>query len=152
MDSKYSIFGRVIRGYDTILKIENLSTVNEKPNDTVKITHCGPFVYWPSGHLAEKFSGEDLLDFNFKMDKQTRRGLCEKLFDAANPMGKDEIPRADLLKVLNAAFEDAVAKKLDLRANHQYVHEALKKGVQIMDLNGDGQIELIEIYKAQGVA
>lgn len=76
------------------------------------------------------------------MDKVSRKHLCEKLFNAANPEKLEQVSRNNVLEVLNAAFEDAVAKKLDLKANNVYVHEALKKGVSIMDLNGDGQLEL----------
>ena len=64
------------------------------------------------------FSGEDLLDFNFKMDKNTRKALCEKLFIAANPEKAESVHRTQELEVLNASFEDAMAKKLDLKAGN----------------------------------
>jgi len=44
LDNKNVIFGRVIQGMRALKLIEKLETLNEKPNDPVKVTQAGPFV------------------------------------------------------------------------------------------------------------
>lgn len=41
LDNQNVVFGRVIAGYSAIAHIESLPTMNEKPNETVKISACG---------------------------------------------------------------------------------------------------------------
>lgn len=43
LDGQNVVFGRVVRGYATIAKIEAMKCTNERPSDSVKITACGVF-------------------------------------------------------------------------------------------------------------
>ena len=43
LDNKNVIFGRVIMGMRALKLIEKLECTNEKPNETIKITQCGPY-------------------------------------------------------------------------------------------------------------
>ena len=43
LDGKNVVFGRVIRGYDTVQLIENYQCNYENPVDPIKITLCGEF-------------------------------------------------------------------------------------------------------------
>ena len=43
LDGKNVVFGRVIRGYSTIERIEKYECNNECPTDPIKIVSCGVF-------------------------------------------------------------------------------------------------------------
>ncbi|CAF0798829.1 unnamed protein product [Brachionus calyciflorus] len=45
MDKKYVAFGQVVEGSETLAKIENLATINERPQKECKISDCGIFKY-----------------------------------------------------------------------------------------------------------
>jgi cyclophilin family peptidyl-prolyl cis-trans isomerase len=49
LDGENVVFGRVIEGMHILLEIECLECTNEKPNDAVKISKCGPFVKTKEG-------------------------------------------------------------------------------------------------------
>ena len=43
LDGENVVFGRVVRGFQTIEKIESLAGTNERPAEPVKISHCGEY-------------------------------------------------------------------------------------------------------------
>ncbi|RNA17451.1 peptidyl-prolyl cis-trans isomerase-like 6 [Brachionus plicatilis] len=45
MDNKYVAFGQVVEGSETLTKLENLTTINERPQKECKINECGIFKY-----------------------------------------------------------------------------------------------------------
>lgn len=57
LDGKHTVFGEVIKGFEIVQKIENLSTGDEdRPHQKVEISHCGEMVR--KGDAAEKKSAE----------------------------------------------------------------------------------------------
>lgn len=41
MSNRFVAFGRVVEGFDTLEKLENIGTINQRPIKAVRITDCG---------------------------------------------------------------------------------------------------------------
>ena len=41
MSNRFVAFGRVVEGFDTLTKLEELDTINQRPVKSVKISNCG---------------------------------------------------------------------------------------------------------------
>jgi cyclophilin family peptidyl-prolyl cis-trans isomerase len=41
MSNRFVAFGRVVEGFDTLNKLENIETINQRPIKAVKIVNCG---------------------------------------------------------------------------------------------------------------
>lgn len=45
MDKKYVAFGRVVEGSETLQKLEEINTQNQRPTKELKIEDCGQYIF-----------------------------------------------------------------------------------------------------------